>query len=270
MRRLIKPYNDDNFLVAAYNEFYCSGKHTHDFYEIKYIISGVGKHIINDAVFPVHSGDVYMIAPGTSHYFESKEKENPVLVYNLVDEEAVKLVQDEKLKTLLKKPYIALSDEGQFAKNIFTELNAEYIRRDAGWRENITAGFLRILSFMAREGQQGALEQSDTEDPILMVKRYIEEHYNESISLDELSVVTHYNPAYLSRYFKSVTGETITSYVQHLRVTRACIWLRESTHSFADIAMRLGYENEEYFRKIFKRITGKTPQEYRNEFGRAD
>ncbi len=101
------------------------------------------------------------------------------------------------------------------------------------------------------------------------VLSYMEEHYAERITLDELADVAGVSPKYLCRTFEALTGETPIAYVTALRVESAMRMLRETDRSLPDIAMSCGFGDQSYFAKQFKRATGMTPGGYR-KFGRND
>ncbi len=70
---------------------------------------------------------------------------------------------------------------------------------------------------------------------------------------------------HISRKFKQVTGLTLSKYVTKLRIDQAKYWLRETDETIYTISLMLGYQDEKYFSKLFKKITSYTPFEYRNE-----
>ncbi len=68
---------------------------------------------------------------------------------------------------------------------------------------------------------------------------------------------------YLSRIFKEQTGEGINHYITRLRIERAMELLHDPSLKIADVAVRSGYDNIPYFTKVFKKVVGVTPQEYK-------
>ena len=96
------------------------------------------------------------------------------------------------------------------------------------------------------------------------VKAYLHEHFGEELDLHKLAERVHLTPSYLSKLFKSETGETITDYAISVRMEQAKRLLRErlelKTYEVGELS---GYSDPAYFTKAFKRATGKTPKEYR-------
>ena len=94
---------------------------------------------------------------------------------------------------------------------------------------------------------------------------YINEHYMQDLSLDKLSVRFFLSREHISRRFKQEKGMTLSNYVAQLRIDHAKRCLYETDEKIYSIALALGYQDENYFSKLFKKNVGMTPVEYRNE-----
>ncbi|TLS53813.1 helix-turn-helix domain-containing protein [Paenibacillus antri] len=97
------------------------------------------------------------------------------------------------------------------------------------------------------------------------VHRYIELHMEEDVSVQTLADHVYLNPSYLSRVYKSETGESISDYLYRFRMEKAAYMLKNTQERIYEITARLGYQNPQYFIKVFKRYFGITPQEYRDK-----
>jgi YesN/AraC family two-component response regulator len=98
------------------------------------------------------------------------------------------------------------------------------------------------------------------------VKKYINEHYSEEITLTKLSEVVYVNPTYLCRLFKAKSGENYMDYLTRVRIEHAKELLSDLSLRIYDISDLVGYKSRKYFGKTFKDITNQTPKEYRNSF----
>lgn len=94
--------------------------------------------------------------------------------------------------------------------------------------------------------------------------RYIEDHLDEDISLVRLAEIHYFNPSYLSRFFKQERGINLSEYIDQCRVRRAKELLRDGDLKIRDVAASVGYEAAHSFTRFFKKVTGMTPQEYRD------
>lgn len=99
---------------------------------------------------------------------------------------------------------------------------------------------------------------------ISYIKKYINEHLGEDLSLTKLSELVHFNPFYLSRLFRQVTGKSLSEYTLEARLSKAAELLKESNSRVNEIANNLGFDTPSYFTRAFKKFTTKTPQEYRD------
>lgn len=97
---------------------------------------------------------------------------------------------------------------------------------------------------------------------VLEVLDYIERHYQEDIGLNELAAHARMSTAYLSVLFKAEVGESFIKYLTELRVKKAKSLLKEG-HKVKDVSDMVGYNNYRYFCDIFKKQTGQTPHEYK-------
>jgi two-component system response regulator YesN len=98
---------------------------------------------------------------------------------------------------------------------------------------------------------------------IAKAKRYIDEHYEEQIRLEHVAERLHVNANYFSSIFKRETGQSFIDYVNEVRVRRAMELLLKTEEKVSDISLHVGFGNFSYFNKVFKRISGVTPQVYR-------
>lgn len=99
--------------------------------------------------------------------------------------------------------------------------------------------------------------------PIRIAKQYIADHYNQQLNLESISAKVGFNPAYFSSLFKKETGKNFMEYIMELRIKNAKQLLAATDYSLVEVAEEVGYSEIKYFSKIFKRITGLTPSEYR-------
>ncbi len=111
--------------------------------------------------------------------------------------------------------------------------------------------------------------QKDHEDAeILEVQNYLENHYSEKISVDQLAEKTSTSTRNFIRRFKKATNNTPIEYIQRLRIEAAKKKLESSTSQISEVMFDSGYTDNKAFRTIFKRYAGLTPLEYRNKYNR--
>jgi len=260
--------------VISFDESKCMGEHYHDFYEIEYIRSGEGYHIINGEKHRVGAGDVFFTNIGSSHYFETTF-ENPIIVYNCVFNQSAldgicegfnKNSAFGELRVLpenMNRPYAYLYDSNFEIKDILDKMLCEYANKSEGYLMQITGLLLMLLTSFSRKYGGFHEENGKHQEQLYEVKRHIKEHFRDEINLDDLARIARVHPNYLCRIFKDQVGISISKYIQNVRINYAAMLLRDSNISISYIMSEVGYNNEKYFREIFKDKIGKSPQQYR-------
>lgn len=102
-------------------------------------------------------------------------------------------------------------------------------------------------------------------DVIYKVVHYMREHYAEKISLQDTAKIVYLSPTYLSRIFKQETGISFNKYLNNIRVEKSKVLLLSNEVRLADIAPMVGFEDQSYYTKVFKRTTGMLPSLYRDK-----
>lgn len=97
---------------------------------------------------------------------------------------------------------------------------------------------------------------------IFMIKKYVTEHYNQKITLEELAKDLHLNRNYLSFLFKKEMGCTYTRYLIKYRINKAIDLLRKKEPVIAEVAELTGFSDQAYFSRMFKKITGVSPSDF--------
>ncbi|WP_258881780.1 response regulator [Paenibacillus sp. sptzw28] len=132
--------------------------------------------------------------------------------------------------------------------------------------EDMTECLVRWMDkYMKRTAPTEASFSAGIDQPstIEQVMQIIHESRARDISLTEVAAKVHMNPSYLSQYFKQQTGSRFVDYVVALRMEEAKMLVVRTSLRISEIAERLGYNDIAYFSNTFKKMTGKTPLEFR-------
>lgn len=118
-----------------------------------------------------------------------------------------------------------------------------------------------------RNFEQHKVKYGSSVDKVL---QYIDEHFKENLSLNTLAENLFLNPGYISRMLKEQTGKNFTDIVNEKRIEQS-IWLLENTNMYVyEIAVQTGYKNLKYFYRVFRKVTGKAPNDYREEVNNVE
>ncbi|WP_274651331.1 AraC family transcriptional regulator [Paenibacillus humicola] len=201
-------------------------------------------------------------------YRLGEEWEAPCL--RLFDEVRAAVLSNEDIRSLMN----------DFLYCLDREMNAASPEAAALWREQAFPGLTAALkkAELLEEFKTGLLqalktaetelrslrESKDNYRIIRQVKKYIEAHYADpDLSLARLSDIFHMNPRYLSQLFKKEYGEKFIDYLVRIRVQRAQELLQETMEPVQDIAAKVGYLHPFSFIRVFKKVVGVTPGDYR-------
>ncbi len=161
----------------------------------------------------------------------------------------------------------------KICQKILTELDSTYravrgpkavaVRPDPLEEATVEELERMMQEYVSKIFQFGGVDSSDL--LVEKLKRYLETHYQENISLKMLEDEFFFNASYISRIFKSKTGENYSDYLLRLRIEKAKHWLRESNYSVRQISEMVGFSSSKYFSKVFKDMEGIQPIAYRSE-----
>lgn len=163
------------------------------------------------------------------------------------------------------------SAANMFLSQVEVVNRAEELRRFSeqcemcGSAEELFAGLSslqnRYLEAMSRK------HESDTARPIRLAKQYIQNHYTEPITQEEVSNAVGLSAAYFSVLFKKVEGEGFAKYLINVRIEQAKRLLRESNIPVSKVCQQVGYNDLKHFTHTFEKATGVKPTVYRKLYG---
>lgn len=173
----------------------------------------------------------------------------------LVMEEAIRLVTEQE------EAHPALPEAGKKASG---EEKAAEDKQEEKDREGYAAGL-----------ETGALSEDEYENFRLsgvkeIIERHIFENYQKDISMQELAHAMNYSEAYFCKLFKQCFGKNFTSYLTEYRVGAAKKLLEDPMVNIKEIGRAVGYGDSNYFTKVFRRVTGISPTEYRSQIFRGN
>lgn len=136
------------------------------------------------------------------------------------------------------------------------------------WQETnltpIKAGHIMFSSMLEIMDLIKSHRLFNTQDSLIKrVYNYIDKHEQQPINRQIIAEALKVSPTYLSTYFKEHTGQTLTHFIQKYKIDKAEMFLESENMSIIEISNYLGFRNVTYFNRIFKKVTGQTPSDYR-------
>ncbi|HEY0829169.1 MAG TPA: response regulator transcription factor [Bacilli bacterium] len=176
------------------------------------------------------------------------ENGTPSLVQSVTIEVLYHIINNTKL--LMRHPDILLIDRKDMLLKV---MKMRTIQQISDWVINLTGQTIDLN-----------IQDDHIKNPVISeIINYMETNYSKELSLQALSHTFHVNAAYLGQLFKKETGQMFTAYLNKLRVEKAKHLLSNRTLKATAIAQEVGYHNTNYFFKIFKKITGVYPSEFK-------
>jgi AraC-like DNA-binding protein len=130
---------------------------------------------------------------------------------------------------------------------------------------------LRIFAdHLSLTSNQIAMQQTSGEPPVIAkAKKFIEEHHSEDLSLGQVAQAVHTSLFYFCKLFKKVTGLNFTEFVSRTRVEKSKNLLLNPNLRVSEIAYEVGFQSLTHFNRVFKKIVGESPTEYRSHLPKA-
>lgn len=244
--------------------------HMHTHLEIFYFESGTGFFDIQGKTFPIRANDLLVIDAKQLHMQYSDSRDVPLTYYCFA-------VDSVRMKG---KSANSVSNEGFFIHSFKSKKNAVYRgilqlldelkERRYGYATKVDALFGMLIVDVLRFTPPPCNEAENVSDAYLTnrkllndVKEYIEEHFAEDITLDDLTKQSFMNKSYFLHQFKKMFNISPMHYLTLVRVEQAKILLANTTRPITQIATDVGVDNPVYFTELFTKAMGISPTMYR-------
>ena len=266
------------FLHATINQTHPVGhkktfiEHAHDFFHIVMYTSGHGEYSTDAKFYSAQPGTCVLIHPGQRHDFVSRWKQSVYseITFSYQDRSGSPLrITFEKLLSIFTGFEIALParvdlpiDQMHVLKNLLTVLTDHLNSAHLVSEYHANHDLVMIFNFLA--GIAAAKnELSFSEARFERTKHYIDEHYFEQITIDQLAGMIGVSKGYFFREFKKRFAVSPLAYQQMIRIEAAKTLLKTTSLQCGDIADRIGFNDPFFFNRVFKKHTGLTPLQYR-------
>jgi AraC-like DNA-binding protein len=252
---------------------YSKSEHYHDSYEIYYLLQGTRLFFIHDRLYELTAGDLVFINSNEIHRtMENGCPGHERLVINFKSSFLEPYVEDwPSIETFfIEKGHVIrlLEEKKLFIRMLFEQISLEITNCDTGYLSYLRALLTKLLLFGVRRADRKQSSSAELlahplDRKIIEIVRYINTHYPQTLSLDQLAKSFYISSSYLCRSFRRVTGFSFIHYVNMTRVKEAMRLLRYTDMKIIDIANAVGFNNLTHFNRIFKTHTNISPKNYR-------
>ena len=126
---------------------------------------------------------------------------------------------------------------------------------------DVLSKFYEVLSYIYP--QLKTVKTKSINENLTVAIEYIENNYTDNITVDDLARLSNMSTSRFFPCFKQSTGETPVDYINRFRISKSIIFMYDKNLSIEEISEKVGFKSSIYFRRVFKKITGKTPREYK-------
>lgn len=251
---------------AYWTESYIS--HYHKIYEIVYFIEGDGEFLIENKRYPLSSGDLMLILPGSHHnihLLSSKRYERYVLNFTEY------LVPSDLLATLQQMEG-CYKVGGGVIPELFARFD-EHIVRVNDDEKKIQMLFRCVLTeiivYLCSEGNREGVSSKLLKEDMSRVIDYINKNLEKPICLEDICSEFHYSKSYICREFSKSMGVPVMSYVRTKKMTYAAALLRAGMRP-TDVALQCGYSDYSTFYRLYVKTMGVPPSAHGKNHGDND
>lgn len=257
--------------IRTRNEDSC---HSHDYIEMAFVLSGKSRYLIDSSIYEIAEGDLIVLNPGIKHQALIIPGNKAPSTEFFVGFSGIWVRNHSENVLPLPDGNHILHTTGQLYQKLFklcASMETENAAHRQGHYEMMKSYLVQMLLLVLRE-QYEPLENSNGYTFRALNKKYVveqilnyfEDHYNEKISLDQIAENMYLSPFYISKIFKSETGDTPISHLINIRLEKAKELL-EAGGSIQEVAAEVGYEDAFHFSKLFKKRYGVAPSKARKQ-----
>ena len=274
-RREYVTYLDDSSIRIWYSDIpWRYETHDHSAVEILLTLEGMVTYTIEDKIYQVRKGEILIVPPDTLHSLSMGEGSSRYLF--LFESDAIMAMRDLKaMASYFHKPFHLRdgSDAHVRIRELLLRAREAYEKREMMWNTMCYSCILRVYATLGQRYLSGIkprtgdnMRNMDSE-VINAVMTYINNHYREELSLEDVARFAGFSRYYFSRSFKRQTGYSFKDYLCQKRLQVAMDLLIRTNRSMREVAVESGFGSVVTFNRVFRDKKGCTPTQYRAIYG---
>ncbi len=271
------PYN--TYLCCIPLDFTQVPLHWHEELEFIVITKGSGMISVDFQSQLVSAGDIVFVRPGQLHSIEQKDHFrmeyenillNPAMLisgdHDLCAHQFILPLLNNNIRTeTFFTPALSCYPE---ISSCIREIDRLCDIRPEGYQLGVKGRLFQLIYLLiSNQITKSSISNARLKslDKLKMILKYVEEHYDEPTTIDDMADLTHYSKSHFMKFFKSHMGMGFIEYLNDYRLTIAARLLVSSDESILNISSRSGFDNLSYFNRLFRRKYHTTPGVYRKK-----
>lgn len=242
--------------------------HWHEHIELLYLLSGQATFVCNAKPVTARAGESVVINSGELHYLAGDTDVEYICI--ILD---CSLLSDAGCENVVLQSHIP-SDPT--VTDYVTRIFQSYTDRQSFSDLAIKGAVCLLMAHLIDRYAGEPLPPNEYDLRRARMKKmnallnYIHENYSQHLTTASLAEEHHFSESHLCRLFKATSGTTVTEYINRFRIDKATVLLKNTDESVSQIAKNVGFDNLNYFDRVFKKEVGCSPIEYRSRNARSD
>lgn len=262
----------------ANRHFQVEYPHRHDFFEVLFLTKGSGQHVIDTNRYEIAPPCIFFMSPGQAHKLElSHDIEGYIFIFTadfyllnqsnqnrLLEFPFFFTVKQTNPPLLLKRP-----ENIQFFDHLFTKGIAELAtkKEEATMLLRAILDTILVFSDMLYTSDEESLAKGKGHILVKQFLQLVETHNQENLSVNDYAQMLAITPSHLTQTVRQLTGNTSADIIHSKQIIEIKRLLIHTSLGVAEISNHMGFSDQSYFTKFFKKATGLTPLQFRMKAG---
>lgn len=238
------------------------GPGVRDHYLIHHIIRGKGSYTMENRTYHLGAGDTFLLFPGIESYYRADTDDPWEYAWvGFAGNDAYSMIAHTDFS--MENPVL---NQSSISQELFQKIRAVYEVNGNTFEDavSMTGALYSLMGFLMKHSDRRQRTANYQFDYVERAKKYMEEKYSYPITVEEVALYAGISRSYLFRLFSSMEKRSPKEYLLDCRIRQACQLLKQTNLSVQSIAHSVGFEDNLYFSKVFKKYKSCTPSEYRN------
>lgn len=239
--------------------------HIHTHLEMIYLCQGSITVQCDRNKYEINEGDFFIAFPNKIHAYYTKR---PLLCYIGIFSASLTPLLEKLIKGRI--PTLPVLKKEELPFNVEKDLEEILAKKKSGDPYEKLLAMGGFLSFLSRILPLFSYEEDPADyDSMQKILTYCAEHFTEEVTLDSAAGDLYLSKYYISHLFRKRMGMSFHDFLSYLRVNCACELLQKNG-SITDVALKAGFSSVRTFNRVFLKVTGKKPLQYRKEYNQRN